>query len=386
MANASKRLQDIPASGTVAISNLVSQLKANGVDIISFSMGEPDFVTPSNIVNSCIESLRDGFTHYTSSLGIPELRVAVANKSVTQNRIPCTEKNVLITPCKQAIFMTALAYLDPGDEVILSDPSWVSYEACIRLAGAKPVYIPTKFEEDFVIDPSLLEAAITPKTKMIILNTPSNPTGGVLPVQTIKAIAEIAIKNDIMVMSDEIYESIIYEGKHLSIASLPGMFERTITISGLSKTYAMTGWRLGWAIAPEIDIKNINKLQTHSISCCVSFTQPAAVEAINGPQKEKDDMVREFKKRRDLALDLISEIKGLECNVPKGAFYLFPKYNVSMSSEELATQLLEKAHVAVTPGSAFGPCGEGFFRISYATSEEQIREGLDRLRFFMNGL
>jgi len=386
MANASKRLQDIPASGTVAISNLVSQLKANGVDIISFSMGEPDFVTPSNIVNSCIESLRDGFTHYTSSLGIPELRVAVANKSVTQNRIPCTEKNVLITPCKQAIFMTALAYLDPGDEVILSDPSWVSYEACIRLAGAKPVYIPTKFEEDFVIDPSLLEAAITSKTKMIILNTPSNPTGGVLPIQTIKAIAEIAIKNDIMVMSDEIYESIIYEGKHLSIASLPGMFERTITISGLSKTYAMTGWRLGWAIAPEIDIKNINKLQTHSISCCVSFTQPAAVEAINGPQKEKDDMVREFKKRRDLALDLISEIKGLECNVPKGAFYLFPKYNVSMSSEELATQLLEKAHVAVTPGSAFGPCGEGFFRISYATSEEQIREGLDRLRFFMNGL
>jgi len=386
MANASKRLQDIPASGTVAISNLVSQLKENGVDIISFSMGEPDFVTPSNIVNSCIESLRDGFTHYTSSLGIPELRVAVANKSATQNKIPCTEKNVLITPCKQAIFMTALAYLDPGDEVILSDPSWVSYEACIRLAGAKPVYIPTKFEEDFVIDPSLLEAAITPKTKMIILNTPSNPTGGVLPVQTIKAIAEIAIKNDIMMMSDEIYESIIYEGKHLSIASLPGMFERTITISGLSKTYAMTGWRLGWAIAPEIDIKNINKLQTHSISCCVSFTQPAAVEAINGPQKEKDDMVREFKKRRDLALDLISEIKGLECNIPKGAFYLFPRYNVRMSSEELATQLLEKAHVAVTPGSAFGPCGEGFFRISYATSEEQIREGLDRLRIFMNGL
>ncbi len=386
MANASKRLQDIPASGTVAISNLVSQLKANGADIISFSMGEPDFVTPSNIVNSCIESLRDGFTHYTSSLGIPELRVAVASKSATQNKIPCTEKNVLITPCKQAIFMTALAYLDPGDEVILSDPSWVSYEACIRLAGAKPVYIPTKFEEDFVIDPSLLEAAITPKTKMIILNTPSNPTGGVLPVQTIKAIAEIAIKNDIMVMSDEIYESIIYEGKHLSIASLPGMFERTITISGLSKTYAMTGWRLGWAIAPEIDIKNINKLQTHSISCCVSFTQPAAVEAINGPQKEKDDMVREFKKRRDLALDLISEIKGLECNIPKGAFYLFPRYNVRMSSEELATQLLEKAHVAVTPGSAFGPCGEGFFRISYATSEEQIREGLDRLRIFMNGL
>ncbi|MDR2845737.1 MAG: pyridoxal phosphate-dependent aminotransferase, partial [Candidatus Methanoplasma sp.] len=339
----SKRLKDIPASGTVAISNLVSYLKSQGVDIISFSMGEPDFVTPANIVDACVKSLNDGFTHYTPSTGIPELRRAVAAKAFSENHIHCTAQNVLITPCKHAIFMTALAYLDPGDEVILSDPSWVSYEACIRLAGARPVYIPTFYDEDFVIDPERVKAAITPKTKMIILNSPSNPTGGVLPEATVRAIADIAKEHNLTVMSDEIYESIIYEGKHLSIASLPDMFERTITISGLSKTYAMTGWRLGWAIAPEADIKTIDKLQTHSISCCVSFTQPAAVEAITGPQNEKDEMVKEFRKRRDLALDLIQEIKGLECNIPQGAFYLFPKYEKSIKSEVLCTKMLEEA-------------------------------------------
>lgn len=380
---ASKRLQSIPESGTLAISNIVSQLKSEGVDVISFSMGEPDFVTPSNIIDSCIDSLNSGFTHYTSSLGIPELRQAVARKAFTENRIPCSSKNVLITPCKQAIFMTALAYLDPEDEVILPDPSWVSYEACIRLAGAVPVYVPTYFEDGFAVKPESIEAAVTPKTKMIILNSPSNPTGCVLPESTIRAIADIAREHDIMVMSDEIYESIIYEGKHVSIASLPDMFNRTITISGLSKTYAMTGWRLGWAIAPEAEIKNINKLQTHSISCCVSFTQVAAVEAILGPQDSKMNMIKEFKKRRDLALDLISEIKGLECNVPQGAFYLFPKYDLKMKSEDLMLHLLEKAHVAVTPGSAFGPSGEGFFRISYATSEDMITEGLSRIKNFI---
>jgi aspartate aminotransferase len=382
----SKRLKDVPASGTVSISNLVSHLKSLGVDIVSFSMGEPDFTTPPNIVDACVKSLNDGFTHYTPSAGIPELRKAVAAKVFSENGIHCTAKNVLITPCKHAIYMTAQAYLDPGDEVILSDPGWVSYEACIRLAGAKPVYIPTYYNEDFVIDPERIRAAVTPKTKMIILNSPSNPTGCVLPESTIKAIADIAKEKNILVMSDEIYESIIYDGKHVSIASLPDMFERTITISGLSKTYAMTGWRLGWAIAPEEDIKVLDKIQQHTVSCCVSFTQPAAIEAINGPQGEKEAMVREFRKRRDLSLDLIKEIKGLECNVPDGAFYLFPKYDKDIKSSVLCTKLLEDAHVAATPGSAFGPSGEGFFRISYATSEDQIREGFSRIKKFMNNL
>ena len=382
----SKRLQEIPASGTIAISNLVSQMKSGGIDIVSFSMGEPDFTTPANVIDACCDSLRSGNTHYTPSMGIPALRKAVADVTRETNGVPCQASNVLITPCKQAIFLTALAYIDPGDEVILADPSWVSYEACIRLAGGVPVYIPTKFEEKFVIDPALIEAAITPRTKMIILNTPSNPTGGIIPRDVLKQIADITIRNGIKVMSDEIYESIIYEGKHTSIASFPGMFENTIIVSGLSKSHAMTGWRLGWAIAPEEDIKAINKLQSHSISCAVSFVQDASVEAITGPQDARDAMVAEFRKRRDLALDLISEIPGIQCNVPDGAFYIFPKYDADLPSAKLAEILLKEGHVAVTPGSAFGPSGEGFFRLSYATSEEQIREGISRIKKVMSQL
>lgn len=382
----SKRLQEIPASGTIAISNLVSQMKAEGVDIVSFSMGEPDFTTPENVIEACCDSLHSGFTHYTPSLGIPELRKAVADMTRETDKVPCQASNVLITPCKQAIFMIALAYIDPGDEVILADPSWVSYEACIRLAGGVPVYVPTRFEDNFVLDPAAVEAAITPRTKMIILNTPTNPTGAVIPESVLKQIADIAMARNIKVLSDEIYSSIVYEGKHTSIASFPGMFENTLIVSGLSKSFAMTGWRMGWAIAPEEDIKAINKLQSHSISCAVSFAQQAAVEAITGPQQSKYDMVAEFRKRRDLAMDLISEIPGIECNVPQGAFYIFPRYNRDIPSAKLAETLLKEGHVAVTPGTAFGPCGEGFIRISYATSEDQIREGISRIKKTLTSL
>ena len=329
----SQRLQEIPPSGTVAISNLVNQMKGEGIDIISFSVGEPDFNTPGNIVDACEKSLRSGFTHYTPSMGIPELRKAIAESVKAKNGIPCEAKNVLVTPTKQALFMIALAYLDPGDEVILPDPSWVSYEAHIRMCGAVPKYVTTDFSDGFVIDPAKVEAAVTPKTKMIVINSPSNPTGCVQPESTLKGIADIAKDKDLMVMTDEIYENIIYDGaKHYSIAAMPDMFDRTITVSGLSKTYAMTGWRIGWMIAPEADIKAVNKLQSHSVTCCTSFTQPAALEAIRGPQEDKVKMVAQFKKRRDLALDLISEIPGLECNVPGGAFYLFPKFSAKISS------------------------------------------------------
>jgi aspartate aminotransferase len=376
----SKRLRDIPESGTVAIANLVSQLKHDGIEIISFSMGEPDFDTPENIKDACVRSLNSGFTHYTPSTGIPELRKAIAEKTVRDNKIECTAKNVLVTPTKQALFMVALAYLDPGDEVILPDPAWVSYEAHVRAAGAKAVYVPTKFEDNFALSAEMVASAVTDKTKMIILNSPSNPTGSVMSRETLKGIADLCIEKNIMVLSDEIYEHIIYEGEHVSIASFDGMFDRTITVSGLSKTYAMTGWRLGWMVAPERDVAAVNKLQTHSITCCTSFTQPAAVEALRGPQTQRTKMVAEFRKRRDLAFDLLSEIKGLECNRPGGAFYLFPRYEHNIRSDDLAMYLMKDAHVAITPGRSFGPAGEGMFRLSYATSEENLIKGIGNIK------
>ena len=381
----SQRLQAVPPSGTVAISNLVSEMKASGIDdIISFSLGEPDFTTPGNVIDAAVDSLHKGFTHYTPSMGLPELRKDIADSTRAKNGIPCGPQNVLVTPTKQAIFMWALAYLDPGDEVLIPDPAWVSYEAVVLLAGAKPVYVPTYFNEGYVIDPERVRAAITPKTKAIIINSPSNPTGAVQPEDTLKAIAEICVEKDIIVLADEIYEHIIYSGKHVSLASLPGMWERTYTVSGLSKTYAMTGWRIGWLIAD--DIKSINKLQTHSITCCTSFVKQAAIEAIEGPQEARDAMVKEFKKRRDLALDLLSEIKDLECNKPDGAFYLFPRLDKDVDSNTVAKKLLQEGHVAVTPGRAFGPCGEGSFRMSYAASEDDITEGIARMRKVLNSL
>ncbi len=375
----SQRLQAVPPSGTVAISNLVSEMKASGInDIISFSLGEPDFTTPGNVIDAAVDSLHRGFTHYTPSMGLPELRKAIAEATKAKNNIPCGPQNVLVTPSKQAIFMWALAYLDPGDEVLIPDPAWVSYEAVVLLAGAKPVYVPTYFDEGYVINPDRVRAAITPKTKAIVINSPSNPTGAVQPEETLRAIAEICVEKNIIVLADEIYEHILYEGKHVSLASMPGMWERTYTISGLSKTYAMTGWRLGWLIAD--DVKSINKLQSHSITCCTSFVQQAAIEAIEGPQEARDAMVKEFKKRRDLALDLLSEIDGIECNRPNGAFYLFPKYDKDIKSNVVAEKLLQEGHVAVTPGRAFGPCGEGSFRMSYAASEDDITEGIARMK------
>ena len=381
----SKRLMEVPPSGTVAISNLVSEMKASGInDIISFSLGEPDFTTPGNIIDAAVESLHEGFTHYTPSMGIPDLKKAIAETTKAKNEIPCGPQNVIVTPTKQAIFMWALAYLDPGDEVLLPDPAWVSYEAVIRLAGAVPVYIPTYFEDNYVIKAENVLKAITPKTKAIVINTPSNPTGAVQPEEALKAIADICIEKDLIVLADEIYEHVLYEGKHYSLAAMPGMFERTYTVSGLSKTYAMTGWRIGWMIAD--DVKSINKLQSHSITCCTSFVQTAAVEALTGPQDSKVAMVKQFKKRRDLALDLLAEIPGLECNKPNGAFYLFPRYKYDIKSADVAQRLLQEAHIAVTPGRAFGPCGEGSFRMSYAASDDDIINGIGRMKQFFQKL
>ena len=279
-----KRLNGVPESGTVKISNLVSKLRQEGVDIISFSMGEPDFPTPDNITQACIRSLNEHFTHYTPSAGIPELRSAIATKAQRENGIRCTEANVLVTPTKQAIFMAICATIDEGDEVILPDPTWGTYEACIRLAGGVPRFVKVEQENDNRLTPESVAENVTPKTKMIVINSPANPTGSVLKKSDVQGIADIAKDHGLYVLSDEIYEKILFEGKHYSMAAVDGMFDRTITVNGVSKTYAMTGWRLGWVIAPIAIIKPINALQTHSLTCCTSFVQKAGVEALTGPQ------------------------------------------------------------------------------------------------------
>jgi aspartate aminotransferase len=375
-----KRMSNVPESGTVKMSNLVSRLKAEGADIISFNIGEPDFNTPSNITQACIKGLEEHFTHYTPSAGIPELRKAVADRLQRDNHIPCKDRHVLITPTKQAIFMTMLAMVEAGDEVIVPDPEWGTFDACARLAGANVKYATLDQDEQYRMTPERVMEQITPRTKLLVMNSPSNPCGAVLDESDVKGIADIAKDHDISVLTDEIYERLIFEGRNRSIASLPGMFERTITIGGMSKTYAMTGWRLGWAVAPDPIFKELNKLQTQSITCVTSFVQYAGVEALKGPQDSVNEMFMEFKARRDLIHELMSDIPSLHCEKPKGAFYLFPSFDQKMSSEDMATYLLEKAHVAVTPGIAFGPAGEGKIRISYAASRDEIREGMDRIR------
>ena len=375
-----ERMNRMPESGTVRISNLVSKLRGEGADIISFSVGEPDFPTPDNICQAAIGALRDHFTHYTPSAGIPELRKAVAEKSRKENGIPCEAQHVVITPTKFALFMALLSMVDEGDEVVIPDPSWGTFEALVRFAGGVPKHVTLKAEEDYRMLPERVAEAITPKTRMVLTNSPSNPLGSVLEKSDVEGISDLARDHDLIVLSDETYEKIIFEGKHYSFASLPGMFERTITINGFSKTYAMTGWRLGWVVAPPSIITEINKLQTQSITNATSFVQVAGLEALRGPQGSVQAMIEEFRARRDLMCELMREIPKLHCPKPKGAFYMFPRYDVAMPSEDLTMYLLNEAHVAVTPGSTFGPAGEGHIRISYATSRKDLKEGMSRIQ------
>ncbi|MFP4546047.1 MAG: pyridoxal phosphate-dependent aminotransferase [Methanomassiliicoccales archaeon] len=375
-----KRMGYMPESGTVRIANMVSRLKEKGEDILSFSMGEPDFTTPENIRKAAARALEEGYTHYTPSAGFPELRDLVAEKSREENGIPCDASNVLVTPTKHSIFMSILAMVDEGDEVILPDPAWGTYDASIRLAGGVPRYAVLDQENDFRMTPETVQGLIGPKTRMIVLNSPSNPAGSVLEREDVKGIADLVIDNDLTVLSDEVYEKIVYEGEHHSIGSMDGMFDRTITVNGFSKTFAMTGWRLGWMVAPPEIFKAVSKIQSHSVTCAVPFAQMGGIEALKGPRDEVEEMVREFRARRDLVMDMMDEIPSVECQRPKGAFYVFPSYDFEMNSEDFCTYLLENAKVGVTPGSAFGPNSEGHFRISYAASREDLKAGLERIK------
>jgi aspartate aminotransferase len=373
------RMNRIAPSGTTATGDLVAKLKAEGIDIISFALGEPDFDTPQHIKDAAVEALDQGFTHYTPTHGIPELRKAIVEKTVRENNIQCNESNVMVTPVKFGLSASILALADHGDEVILSDPAFVSYFQLINFVGAKVLPVRTSSENDFRLLPEDVAEAITPKSKLIILNSPSNPTGTVATRDDLRGIRDLAVDHDIHVITDEIYEKIIYGGEHHSIASLDNMFERTLTLNGFSKCYAMTGWRLGWVIGPESVINTIKNIQMHSLTCAVSFAQKGGVAALRGSQEAVTKMVSEFKVRRDLIVEGINSIPGMKCNIPKGAFYTFSSFDYDMSSVEFARFLIEKAHVAVTPGSAFGPNGEGFVRFSYAASRDDISKGLDRI-------
>jgi aspartate aminotransferase len=377
----SERVKRVQESGTMKMKELAGQKKAEGKKIISFTVGEPDFDTPKHIVEAAKKALDDGKTRYLDAPGLPELREAVANMEKNENNVPCDKSNVLITPTKQAIFETILATINEGEEVIMPNPAWVTYEPCVQLAGGKAVPVIATDEQEFRVLPEKVAELITDKTKMILLNSPSNPCGAVSTHDDIKGLADLAKDHNLLVLSDEVYEKIIFDGmKHHSIAAEPGMFDRTITISGFSKTYAMTGWRLGWLVAPKPIFKGINKIQQHSITHAVSFAQYGGLAALTGPKEPVKMMVKEFEERRDLIMKLMKEIPSLHCDKPKGAFYVFPRFDQKMPSEELALLLMDKAEVALTGGSSFGSAGEQHLRISYATNKKNIQEGMERLK------
>lgn len=359
-------------------------LEAQGKSIVHLEIGEPDFDTPANIIQAAQSALANGYTHYGPSAGMPEAREAVAQYfNKTRGRETYQANEVVITPgAKPIIFYGLMAVVDEGDEVIYPNPGFPIYESVIRFLNAVPVPLPLREDKEFRFDIADLEARITPKTKMIILNTPQNPTGGILTHDDLKAIAELAVKHNIIVFSDEIYSQIVYDGfRHESITQFEGMKERTIVLDGFSKTFAMTGWRMGYGLMPEHIAKQVAKLQTNCTSCTSSFSQIAGIEALSDRTlSDVDRFVAEFKRRRDVIVDGLNAIPGFRCHSPKGAFYVFPNIEgTGMSAQACADYLLNDAGVACLSGTAFGAHGEGFVRFSYATSVENINEALNRI-------
>lgn len=377
-----KRVTKVAPSATLRITAKAKALKSRGVDVISLGAGEPDFDTPQHIKKALYDAVEEGFIYYTPSKGIIELRRAISEKLKRENSLSYDpKKEILVTPgAKQALYEAILAITNPGDEILIPSPFWVSYEPMVQLADGKPVFVPTYEEEGFRLAPEDVAKEITNKTRGIIINSPNNPTGAVFRMEDLREIAELCAAYDLIVISDEIYEKIIYDQEHISIASLPGMRDRTITVNGFSKAYSMTGWRLGYAAAPEELINAMERVQEHSVSCATSFVQKAGVAALEGPQDEVERMVKEFKRRRDVLIKRLNELEDVYCVKPEGAFYAFANFSAyGEDSFRLAEELLEKAGVAVIPGEAFGEEGKGYLRLSYATSMENIEKGLDRI-------
>lgn len=377
-----ERVKGIRPSATVALPDKARALRAAGVDVIDLSEGEPYFDTPKKIKAAAKTALDEGYVHYIASAGLWELRRAISEKLRVDNQIDADESEIIVTVgAKQALFTAMLSVLNSGDEVLIPDPYWVSYTAEVILSGGKP--IPTSLLEsrDFRLDEEEIKNKITKKTKMMIINSPHNPTGTVFPKEDLKMITDLANDYNFLVMTDEIYEKIIYgENRHYSIASFPDMKDRTITINGFSKTYSMTGWRLGYAVANKQIIDNMLKIQQHSVTHASSFVQRAGVVALRECKKEVKSMVKEYKKGRDYFIKEINKMGKFSCWMPKGAFYAFPKIvETKISSEEMTEYLLNEAHVLTVPGSAFGDLGRGYLRIVYSRPMEELEEAVQRM-------
>lgn len=358
------------------------QLEREGRSIIHLEIGEPDFDTPAHIIEAACEALHSGWTHYGPSAGDPELREAIAEHMLKTRGLEVSADEVVVVPgAKPIIYWGITAVVNEGEEVIYPNPGFPIYESMINFVGAKPVPIPLREQHEFRLDAEELKSLVTPKTRMIIINSPHNPTGGVLTKEDLEAIAEVAIANDIVVMSDEPYESVLYEGTHHSIAAIPGMKERTILIDGFSKAFAMTGWRLGYGVMPADLAAMVARLQTNCTSCTSAFTQRAGIAALKGSMEPTRAMVAEFKRRRDVIVEGLNSLPGVSCLSPHGAFYVFPNVTgTGVDCRTLAKRCLEEAGVAVLSGTAFGQYGEGYLRLSYANSVENIRQAIEQLR------
>ena len=383
-----ERIGHLRAEGAYAVLAKAQALEAQGREIVHLEIGQPDFETYPHVAMAGIRAIATGKTRYNPPSGILPLREALAADCSRRRGFPVAPEQVVIAPgTKPLLLLPMLALLEAGDEVLYPDPGFPSYEAAIGLVGAKPVPVPLIEEQGFDLDLAAFDAALGPRTRMILLNSPSNPTGGIHSAQTLAHVAAAARRHDLWVLSDEIYTRLVYEGEAPSIAALPGMQERTIIADGFSKTYAMTGWRLGFGIMPQPLAEKIDLLLTHSVGCSATFTQFAGLAAIQGPQEQVEAVVAEFRRRRDLIVSGLNAIPGVQCPKPRGAFYAFPNIQAfGRSSAELAELLLEEAGVAVLPGTAFGRNGAGYLRLSYANSIENIEEALGRMASALKAL
>lgn len=360
-------------------------LEAEGIEVIHLEIGEPDFSSPANVIEAGSNALNNGFTHYNPSPGFNELRDRIAEEVSTTRRIPVTGEQVIVTPGgKPIMFFVIMALIERGDEVMYPNPGFPIYESMIEFVGGTPIPMELHESRDFNIDLDDVESKITDHTKMLIINSPNNPCGSIIPIDEMEKLAYLAKEHDLIVLSDEIYSRFLYEDSHHSITSFPQMAERSIILDGFSKTYAMTGWRIGYGVVPLEIVEPISRLLTNSVSCTASFTQMAAIEALNGPQDSSYEMVAEFKKRRDVIVAGLNNIPGIRCAMPQGAFYAFPNIeDTGMTSQQFAEDLLTEGGVATLDGGSFGVYGNGHIRLSFANSVDNIEKALDRIEIFV---